>query len=140
MIQRLQSVYLLLGALCIMSVAFLDDVWQSQAAETQVWFVPALAVLGAVTALAAVGTIFLYKSRGRQVRLIVVIKFMTLAFLALLSGGLFLTGDFAFQGGDAGPAMLLVFALPVAAYILFYFARRGVQRDINLVKSMDRLR
>jgi hypothetical protein len=28
----------------------------------------------------------------------------------------------------------------VAAYILFYLARRGIEHDIKLVRSMDRLR
>jgi len=33
-----------------------------------------------------------------------------------------------------------VLLLPVAAYILFYLARRAITSDIELVKSMDRLR
>jgi hypothetical protein len=30
--------------------------------------------------------------------------------------------------------------LPILAYLLFFLARRGIDHDIELVKSMDRLR
>lgn len=141
MIQRIQSVYLLLGALCLASLAFVDDIWLSQAAESQAWYVPTVALIGIATVLAALIAIFLYKNRSQQLKLIVAVQIMTLAFLVILFGGQILVGDFTlFEGGTADVAMIIALILPIAAYIFFYLARRGVRRDINLVKSMDRLR
>lgn len=141
MIQRIQSLYLLLGALCIASLAFIESAWQNQAAETIAWYVPAVAIVGAATVIVAVTTIFIYKDRFRQIKLIVAVQVMTLGLLVVLFSGLFLAGEFAeLQGGTAAWGRLLPFLLPVAAYVFFYLARRGVQRDIDLVKSMDRLR
>lgn len=141
MIQRIQSVYLLLGALCLASLAFVDDIWLSQAAESQAWYVPTVTLFGIATVLAALIAIFLYKNRSQQLKLIVAVQMMTLAFLVILFGGQILVGDFTlFEGGTADVAMIIALILPIAAYIFFYLARRGVRRDINLVKSMDRLR
>jgi hypothetical protein len=141
MIQRIQSVYLLLGALCLTSLALVDDIWLSQAAELQAWYVPAVAIVGIATVIAALTAIFLYKDRSRQLKFIVAVQLMTLAFLVILFGGQILVGDFTLlEGGTADVAMIIALVLPLAAYIFFYLARRGVRRDINLVKSIDRLR
>lgn len=141
MIQRIQSVYLLLGALCIASLAFIDSVWRNLAGETIVWYVPVLAVLAAVTVIMALTTLFLYKNRLRQIKLIVAVQLMTIGVLLILLIGLLLSGELEMlRGGTADWTRLLPFLLPVVAYALFYLARRGVQRDIDLVKSMDRLR
>jgi len=141
MIQRIQSVYLLLGALCLASLAFVDEIWVSQAGESQAWYVPAVAIVGAATVIAALIAIFLYKDRSTQIKLIVAVQMMTLAFLIILFGGQILVGDFTlFEGGTVDVAMVLALLLPVSAYVFFYVARRGVRRDIILVKSMDRLR
>ena len=141
MIQRIQSVYLLLGAFCLAALGLFDSVWQNQAAETLAWFVPALAILGAATVAVALISIFLYKNRRKQVKVVTAAQVMTVAFMIVLFGGLFLAGDLEFlaQAGDDLWA-LLVLLLPVVSYIFFYLARRAIQRDIDLVKSMDRLR
>jgi hypothetical protein len=39
---------------------------------------------------------------------------------------------------DWGKAAML--AMPILAYVFFLLARRGIDHDIELVESMDRLR
>ncbi len=141
MIQRIQSVYLLLGALSLAFLGLFGSVWESQAAALFVWFVPAVAIVGAATVLTALAAIFMYGNRSKQVKTVLAAQVMTLGLMVVLFGGLFLAGDFeAMQAPGADVWNVFVLLLPVATYILFYLARRSIQRDIDLVKSIDRLR
>jgi hypothetical protein len=59
----------------------------------------------------------------------------------VLYGGLYLTSELTFSGPEGirwGHTTALL--LPIAAYVFFYLARRGIDHDIELVESMDRLR
>lgn len=141
MIQRRQSAYLLLGAIALAIVFFLDGIYGTQAAEALVWYVPSLVASGAATVILAVVTIFMYENRQRQQKLVVAVQVLDLIFIVLLAVGRFLTGTLEVFG--VGPGALertLTFVLPVVAYIFFYLARRGIQSDIALIRSMDRLR
>lgn len=140
MIQRIQSVYLLLGALCLASLGLFDSVWQNQAAESFVWFVPAATIVGTAALTVALMAIFAYKKRPKQVKMVTASQVMTIAFMVILYGGLFLAGEFEMLKAGGDLAYLLALLLPVVGYIFFYLARRAIQRDIDLVKSMDRLR
>lgn len=141
MIQRKQSVYLLLGALALSAIFLLDGVFDSQAAETLVWYAPSLMVSCAVTLVLAVVAIFLYENRPLQQKMVIGVQVLDLVFMVILVGGMLLTGTFELPSG--GPNVVdrtLVLLLPVVAYVLFYLARRGIQSDMDLVRSMDRLR
>lgn len=141
MIQRKQSVYLLLGAVSLSVIFFLDGVLDSQAAALLAWYTPSLIATGALTVVLAIAAIFLYDNRELQKRLVVGIQVLDLAFIALLVGGMFLTGTLRVPaGGPEAVERILVLLLPVLAYVFFYLARRGIQSDIDLVRSMDRLR
>ncbi len=141
MIQRIQSVYLLIGALCLAALSLVGDLRQTEAFDTLAWYAPLVAVVGAATIVMAIVAIFLYKNRRRQLTTILVLQMMTVGFMVVLYGGLFLAGDFAtYRAGTAELGTLLALLLPAVAYVFFYLARKGVQRDVDLVKSMDRLR
>ncbi len=141
MIQRKQSVYLLLGALAVAAVFLFDGVFETEAAQTLGWYAPALLVIGIVTALAAIVAIFLYGDRNRQKRVVVGIQYCTLLFMLVLYGGLVLAGAAqSLNQGALDTVTIIGLALPILAYVLFYLARRGIQADIELVRSMDRLR
>lgn len=141
MIQRKQSIYLLLGAAALSIIFLLDGVADSQAAETLVWYVPSLVATGAATVILAVVAIFLYENRVLQQKVVVGVQVLNLIFIVLLASGMVLTGtlDLPTSGPDAVDRWL-VLLLPVVAYVFFYLARRGIQSDIELVRSMDRLR
>lgn len=141
MIQRIQSVYLLLGALALASLLLFDEVWRGEAAEALAWFAPALLILGGVTIALALIAIFLYKNRKKQRSVVVGVQWLTVLWMAVFYGGLFYGGQLQVEaGGDPITASLLVLLVPILAYVFFFLARRGIQRDIALVRSMDRLR
>lgn len=142
MIQRIQSVYLLLGAVALGALFFFDSIWQSRAAEMHSWFVPVL--MGLILAAGVVGfvSIFLYKDRPRQRRVVLGAQMLTVLLVAALYVGFYLAGELSVgtAGGGVDIGKLFALFLPVVAYVLYYLARRAIKSDIELVRSMDRLR
>lgn len=141
MIQRIQSLYLLLGAACLFPAALLEITTLAQVDETLTWYEPALTIVGVATMVIALGAIFFYKNRPKQQKLVSAVQVMTIIFLIILVAGLVIADGLAqlTQGGVDAVSIILI-ALPLLAYVFFWLARRGIQRDIDLVKSMDRLR
>lgn len=141
MIQRIQTVYLFLGALSLAALGLFDTPWGSTAAATQVWYVPSLLGLLVVTAGTALGAIFLYEQRKTQRTVVVGVQILTVGLAGVCYGGLYLTSELHF-GGDAGVlwGKTIALLLPIVAYGFFWLARRGIDHDIELVESMDRLR
>lgn len=140
MIQRIQTVYLVLGALALAALSFFSTPWESTAAATQGWYTPTLIGLMVVTAGTAIGSIFLYSQRETQRSVVVGAQLLTVAFAAAFYGGLYLTGELAFGSNAIQWGKAIALLLPVVAYVFFWLARRGIDHDIELVKSMDRLR
>jgi len=140
MIQRIQTVYLVLGAVALGALLFFGVVWQG-AATAQSWFTPAVVLGDSLAVAVALGAIFLYKNRPRQRQVIVAAQALTTVLLLVFCGGLYLEKALyvrTAQGLDVG--MLVALLLPIVAYVLFLLARRGVEKDIERVRSMDRLR
>lgn len=141
MIQRIQSVYLFFGALLLALVVVFSNAWTSTvvALHTSLpWVVYALSAVGGLIGFVAV---FLYKDRKMQAQAIAVAQWLDLALILVLVAAL---GMFSFgseQSTLPSSAMTyVVLLMPAAAYILFSLARRAVRKDIELVRSMDRLR
>ena len=137
MIQRIQSVYLLLGCIAISAPLFIGSV---DLATGQPWFTPsriALTVLAAVVGLVAIA---LFKDRGRQrtVALFAQILALLLLIVLVVTVSFFRIGTDAAWTADTVHVVSVV--LPAVAYILFSLARRAIDKDEALVKSMDRLR
>jgi hypothetical protein len=84
-------------------------------------------------------TIFQFKDRKRQIRLVTTATILTLveivAFVLLSQRGPFLIGDFGGEG-----VVQIGFALPVVTVLLLWIARRRIQADEDLVRSIDRIR
>lgn len=141
MIQRIQSLYLLLGALALTAFFFFDGVWESNAATTYAWFEPALLILNGLAILGGLAAIFLYATRERQRRVVLGVQMITVLLLVTLYGGLFLTDELNVRtpaGLDV--AMVIALLLPIVAYVFYYLARRGIEHDIKLVEDMERFR
>ncbi len=130
MIQRIQSAYLLLAAACLVGVPFLEGVI---APDAWSWFTPVTVAFAILLAAGCVGAIFVYKQRQRQKTFVLVILVMLLPLMVLLTAGATVRGMAGLR--EAAPIML-----PVVAFALLLMARRSVQKDIDLVRSMDRLR
>ncbi|MFN3596701.1 MAG: DUF4293 family protein [Rubricoccaceae bacterium] len=137
MIQRPQTLYLLIGAFLLVLFFALSGAWADAASAAA----PALGVLAYVLATASavvsLGAVFLYKTRERQRTVIGVAMWMVLALVLVVAVGLFLAQRAPTPGAEA---RYLVSLLPLGAYLSLRMARRGVQKDVDLVRSMDRLR
>jgi hypothetical protein len=141
MIQRIQTVYLILGAAALIGLLFFDSLWSAQAAASYAWYLPAVAGAAGVAVLTSVTAVFLYTQRKTQRKVVVGAQLLTVVLAAALYGGLYLTDELAVRTAGAfnwsKGAML---GLPIVAYLFFLLARRGIDHDIELVESMDRLR
>ena len=141
MIQRIQTVYLFLGAVALAAMGFFDVPWSGPAAQQYAWFVPSVVGLLVVTAGTALGAIVLYERRKTQRTVVYGVQLLTIVLAGTLYGGLYMTGTLTFTDSTGvlwGRSVVLL--LPVVAYVLFRLARRGIESDIELVESMDRIR
>lgn len=155
MIQRIQTVYLLLVVLLSGVTLFSVQagfVGNTDAAQyvlnfkgifkvienaevfvQNVWALTAMSVLSPVIALL---TIFLYKKRFLQIRLLIV----NVVLLAGYYGLLFI---YLWQAGkvlDAKWYLEMVSAFPLVSIVLTVLAIRAIGKDEALIKSLNRLR
>ncbi len=162
MIQRIQSAFLFLAALCL-SVIFMFPVVVFNIRDTPLpmyvtgfppeslynavvkgyWFILFCIILIAAITLLLVA-LFSYKKRPRQLKLCSVSFFLTIIFLVLLC---FVPDVIAGRiepgiGKEASRIVKLQWpiALPVLSLALNYLAVRFIRKDEALVRSADRLR
>jgi len=141
MIQRIQTVHLLTAAVAVVIIPFLDIVSSGVAARSQVWFVPAIAAIGALLVVGLLASVFLYANRRRQLRVVAALQFGVILLAAVEYGGLYLAGALRLTGSGSGHIdVWIAVALPIVSYVGVALARRAIQKDIDLVRSMDRLR
>ncbi len=138
MIQRIQTLYLVAGALLLALFVALGSTWAAAIAEAQAWLGTLGYVLAGVTAVAALVAVGLYKNRDLQRRVILVAQWLDLALVIVVLVGLYL----AFDSSDfeAPVGYYLVALQPIVAYLLLRMARQRVSADIEMVRSMDRIR
>lgn len=160
MIQRKQTLFLALAALCVgLMFAFPISVYSHpsstrdatfrvlgpQIVDPDAPFVPkTLLPLGAIAGLAILllgATIFLYKDRRRQLR------FANFCYMVLL--GLFaavfmsenaMSTYFGMKSSQYEGQVGIGYFLPLVALVFTFLAVRGIKADEELVKSADRLR
>ena len=141
MIQRIQSVYLFIGALLLALVVVFSDMWMEPVAALHPWLPWMVYGLAAVGGLIGFAVVLLYKDRKKQARIIAVVQWLTLGLALVLVVVLAMLSFRSEQTEFSTSAMTyVVLLMPAAAYTLFSLARRAVKNDIELVRSMDRLR
>ena len=154
MIQRIQSLYLLLAAIAIGLVFFfpLAELLVNKEflfifhyrglyeikPEGEILSVASLplAALFAIMLLLSLITVFLYKRRGLQMRLCIIN-------ILLLFGSLGVVYYYiavAFSEFEAVVHYKIFALMPVIAAVFTYLAYRGIRRDELLIISMDRIR
>ncbi|MGY3792675.1 DUF4293 domain-containing protein [uncultured Aquimarina sp.] len=136
MIQRIQSIYLLLVALIASVVSTLVPYGFDQD-KNELLAKDNLLVLGmfAGSAVLAVVSIFLFKNRQLQFvlgRINILLNFILLGVFVYWS--LTLSGETLVS--EKGIGMLL----PIISIVLLVVANKAIKKDENLVKSVDRLR
>lgn len=145
MIQRLQSLFYLLAALCMGGIFFLPFASSNAISEPflgdKIYEVKdhiAMIIFGGLAILLPLGAIFLFKNRSVQLR-IGILSIVVSVLLIAVSYLLFMNGSKGMAesttiNDEAG------MYLPFASLILLGIANYFVKKDDKLVKSMDRLR
>jgi hypothetical protein len=139
MLQRIQSIWLLLASICAFLTIKLSFYSGNKFVDGQKTFVKLTAVdtpiylliLSVAVGLGSLISIFLFKDRKTQMR----ITIATLL-LSILNVVLYIMEAQKFEEGNYDLTSVFVFAVPV----FLILALRGIYRDQKLVKSLDRLR
>ena len=163
MIQRIQSVYLLVVTILIIiclcspvgsyigsdySVSALTNLCLTMADGTKDYAPWALFVILLVVAVLAFGTIFLFKKRMLQIRLTIFSTILLIGYYATLVTFIFMLKEesmtFSPSHGRREASyhvfLLWTVCLPLVAIILNWLAIRAIGKDEVLVKAYDRLR
>lgn len=138
MIQRIQSVYLLLSSL-FFTFFLLFPVFKMQTASgivaekatENIW----LLVIDAVLILGSLAVVFLYKNRVLQKNIVWLLVLLNVLLVALLGYHYYLISK-------STTVVSLGFAVifPVITIILLLLAIYNINKDEKLVRSLDRLR
>ena len=157
MIQRIQSIYLFLASL-VLSLTFFFPIAEfiglkdslvlyvfkvvslvpgSQNDYDLMFVMPLLAIVSLVILFSLV-TIFLYKNRHGQLK---IIRFSMLL-IAIMIGTIFLYYyDILEETSGAVPDFVQVGAFaPLFSLLFLFLAYKGVMKDVKLIRSADRLR
>ena len=144
MIQRIQSVYLLVSALISGGLVFLINFWTEEGSKIvnliatllhERFLIKSIGFFFLVSAILSLATIFKFKNRQTQFvmcRLNILINFYLLGVLLYLS--LNLPGEMKISENGIG------IYLPIVVVILQVMANKAIKKDEDLVKSVDRLR
>lgn len=145
MIQRIQSIFLLLSGISFFSLFGLPFATSTVAIPNlfsdlvyNIQDSPILLVLTILGGIISVGAIFLFNNRGLQVRLSYL---ATVTSILLLIVALLLV--YNERTTDAGAETITEgfgIALPILSLIFSILAARYIGKDENTVRSMDRLR
>ncbi|MEI6866366.1 DUF4293 domain-containing protein [Flavicella sp.] len=144
MIQRIQSIYLLLSALVSGVLVFLISFWITENQETinvlglindERFLIKSIGIGFLISSALSFLSIFLFKNRQNQFvlgRINILINFYLLGVLLIES--LNLPGETTVSVKGIG-----VF-LPIIVVVFLAMANKAIKKDENLVKSVDRLR
>ena len=135
MLQRIQSLYLLIAAICSGILSSSTYLVISDGTTYEIIDSPAYVFLFIGSALLSLTSIFLYKSRQTQFvlgRLNIILNFILL--------GLFVYRLLSLPGEPANSEKGIGLLLPVFSIVLLALANKAIKKDESLVKSVDRLR
>lgn len=160
MIQRIQTVYLLLAAiLCLSGLGATVGVWEEAATGAEaaafsnftlsspilsgVCGPYALGVLLVLVAIIDIVAVLLFRFRMRQLRLVIFSQILLVGYVAVYIFFAWLYGQklpLAVVGIDFRFRLKLMALMPVVAFVLGALAIHGIRKDEALIRSLDRLR
>lgn len=135
MIQRIQSVLLFLAFILNGSV-FFNALYRHAMNDPQSWIGIGFAIALTIASLASLACIFLYNNRSNQARWIKITAFLQVIVVGWGIGIFISLGGFGTFLWDEALGVLMLFI----AFGAQLYARKKVKDDIELVKSMDRIR
>ena len=135
MIQRIQSVYLLLVALLAAAAPIWIPLWETNGEAMFAFDHPWIKYILIGAAVLAVLSLFRYKDRKQQFMLNRLNLLLNLILLGVfVYHSLNLSGETAVS--EKGIGMLI----PIFSIVLLVLANKAIKKDEDLVKSVDRLR
>ncbi len=139
MIQRIQTIYLLLAAACEGLLLYLP-IYKSQTigiVTSYVYLRDQLMpeIVDVIIIIFCLVTIFFYKNRIQQIRNCLIIIAISVLLLVLVAATIYMNKK-ALPDGN----FQLSCFLPVISIICTFMAFRHIRKDEALVKSMDRMR
>lgn len=154
MIQRVQSIYLFLALITILLTfvfefakiktpdgVYMYDIYgvyfEGKLLEQPNMNVFQL-ILGGITSVMTILTIGLFKSRNLQIKICRINFLLSVIFLVLVFVGEYEVINLA--GEEAETTYLIGTFLPAATIAFLFLALRGIKKDEDLVKSLERLR
>ena len=135
MLQRIQTLYLLIAAVCSGALSLSTYLLVSEGVTVYVIDSISYLVLFEGSAMLSLISIFLFKSRQTQFvlgRLNIILNFILL--------GLFVFRLLSLPGGPANPEKGIGLLLPIFSIVFLALANKAIKKDETLVKSVDRLR
>ncbi len=136
MLQRIQSVYLILAAISALGGPYVFHLWTTiKGALVFAHAVLPYFLVFIASGVLALVSIFLFKNRKLQFvlgRLNIILNFILLGFFVYLS--LNLSGETVVS--EKGIGMFL----PIISIVCIALANKAIKKDEDLVKSVDRLR
>ena len=143
MIQRVQTIYLLLASIVSGGLIFVFNLWNTikekifvvDLFSREVFTLKVIPFMFIMSAILSLVAIFLFKNRKLQFvigRIIIMINLFLLGLLIYLS--LNLSGETSVS--EKGIGMFL----PILAILLVVLANKAIKKDEDLIKSVDRLR
>lgn len=136
MLQRIQTIYLLIASIICGGLIFMFPIWKLNDG-VEVYAISNIVVLCLflVSAILSLIAIFMYKNRKLQFvlgRLAIILNFILLGFFVYQS----LTVSGEVEASEKGIGMLL----PIVSIVFLALANKAIKKDEDLVKSVDRLR
>lgn len=145
MLQRIQSIFLLLTSTSFFSLFALNFATSNKSAKgifsDQIYNImdnPILICLTVIAGVMALITIFMFKNRPLQLRLGYILIVMSI--LLPLVAGLLMYNEGVLNAPDVEINDSVGIYLPLLAILTTLLANRFIKKDNKLVKSMDRLR
>lgn len=145
MLQRIQSIFLLLTSTSFFSLFALNFATSNKSAKgifsDQIYNImdnPILIGLTVIAGVMALITIFMFKNRPLQLRLGYILIVMSI--LLPLVAGLLMYNEGVLNAPDVEINDSVGIYLPLLAILTTLLANRFIKKDNKLVKSMDRLR
>lgn len=135
MIQRIQSVLLFL-AFFLDGGVFFNALYSHAMDDPQAWIGMGFTLILTLALLGSLGCIFLYNNRKNQLRWVKILLLVQVVAFGFGLGIYISLGGFGAYLWDETIGLGLLFL----AFVAQLYARKKIRDDIDLVKSMDRIR
>ncbi len=132
-IQRIQSLYLLLAAVMMTVFTFFIPVGHIGQLPLMAYQLTGVLITASVAILIALIDIFLYKNLKFQIKMCTVAMFLTAATEAILAVCFYAMPEIEYSM----PRIIWPVAVPVATFILLMLAHTGMRRDKRILSDSE---